>query len=175
MTDQQQALIEGPAPCPLCGNPALIGQTLDDAWYAMCSQDKCIRIDCYWPSRDEAIVAWNRRTSPTQSSGEANIDHQIDMANVGEALMEAMRDYSPAAFMKTWRPCDCPSEIVGDLLSALEEASAKLQLAVNHIEHMARWIDGTNCGDIKGIYSFEALGEDMPGIKSALAGAEGRR
>lgn len=45
-----------------------------------------------------------------------------DMANVGEALMEAIRDYSGHPFMQHWHPADCPSEIVGDLLNALDEA-----------------------------------------------------
>ena len=48
--------------CPFCGSPALVGQTLDDAWYVMCQEDKCLRIDNYWPTKDEAIAAWNRRT-----------------------------------------------------------------------------------------------------------------
>lgn len=48
-----------------------------------------------------------------------------DMRNVGEALMEAIRDYAPSAFMRGWSPCDCPSEIVGDLLLALEEMEAR--------------------------------------------------
>ncbi|MDP3330059.1 hypothetical protein, partial [Parvibaculum sp.] len=45
---------------------------------------------------------------------------------------------------------------------------ARLEVAVRdsirHIEHMARWIGGQNAG-----YSFEGLGEDMPGIRAALA------
>lgn len=39
-----------------------------------------------------------------------------------------------------------------------------LALAIKHIEHMAAWIASQNAG-----YSFESLGEDMPGIKAALA------
>jgi hypothetical protein len=59
------------------------------------------------------------------SPSPASNDHMIDMANVGEALMEAIRDYSGAEFMKNWHPADCPSEIVGDLLNALEEAQTQ--------------------------------------------------
>ncbi|WP_303758398.1 Lar family restriction alleviation protein [Sphingobium yanoikuyae] len=62
---QEQAL-----PCPICGNTALVGQTLDDAWYAMCSQDKCVRLDCYWRTRAEAIAAWNQRATPTPAQVE---------------------------------------------------------------------------------------------------------
>lgn len=40
---------------------------------------------------------------------------------------------------------------------------AAFKLAIEHIEHMAAWIGQNNRG-----YSFEALGEDMPGIKAAL-------
>ncbi|MFG1247652.1 hypothetical protein [Xanthobacter flavus] len=39
-----------------------------------------------------------------------------------------------------------------------------LATAIRHIEHMAVWITAQNSG-----YSFEGLGEDMPGIKAALS------
>lgn len=45
-------------------------------------------------------------------------------------------------------------------------ALAALRTAVQHIEHMAAWIGKQNAG-----YSFESLGEDMPGIRAALASA----
>jgi hypothetical protein len=41
---------------------------------------------------------------------------------------------------------------------------AALKLAISHIEHMAAFISKQNAG-----YSFEALGEDMPGIRAALS------
>lgn len=41
---------------------------------------------------------------------------------------------------------------------------ATLKTAVSHIEHMAAWITSKNAG-----YSFESLGEDMPGLYAALA------
>lgn len=37
-----------------------------------------------------------------------------------------------------------------------------LALAIKHIEHMATWIGKQNAG-----YSFESLGEDLPGIVAA--------
>lgn len=43
-----------------------------------------------------------------------------------------------------------------------------LKLAIQHIEHMAAFI-----GEQKTGYSFESLGEDMPGIREALAQSEG--
>ena len=49
------------------------------------------------------------------------------------------------------------------------ELLAPLELAKSHIEHMAAWIGARNAG-----YSFEALGEDMPGIEAAIAKAGGR-
>lgn len=60
--------------------------------------------------------------TPSPCPGDVGTDHHVDMANVGEALMEAIRDYSGHAFMQHWHPADCPSEIVGDLLNALDEA-----------------------------------------------------
>lgn len=40
--------------------------------------------------------------------------------------------------------------------------SDALKAAIGHIEHMAAWIAKQNAG-----YSFESLGEDMPGIRAA--------
>lgn len=50
--------------CPFCGGKALIGQTLDHAWYAMCEQDFCCKIDSYWRTEAEACAAWNTRAAP---------------------------------------------------------------------------------------------------------------
>ncbi|MFC3163106.1 Lar family restriction alleviation protein [Ciceribacter thiooxidans] len=48
-----------------------------------------------------------------------------------------------------------------------DNARSALKLAIDHIEHMAGWFGGKGTG-----YSFESLGEDMPGIKAALTGKE---
>lgn len=45
-----------------------------------------------------------------------------------------------------------------------EAVFAALRKAVDHITHMAEWIGKQNAG-----YSFEGLGEDLPGIRDALA------
>ena len=57
-------------PCPFCGGAPLIGQTLDDAWYAMCEQDHCARLDKYWPTKGEAIAAWGTRTNSEECKNE---------------------------------------------------------------------------------------------------------
>lgn len=44
-----------------------------------------------------------------------------------------------------------------------DQLRAALKCAIEHIEHMAAWI-----GERREGYSFESLGEDMPGIKAAL-------
>lgn len=49
------------------------------------------------------------------------------------------------------------------------EMLAALKAAVGHLDHMAAWIGKQNAG-----YSFESLGEDMPGMRDAIAKAEGR-
>jgi hypothetical protein len=54
----------------------------------------------------------------------------------------------------------------------LTAAPAALKLAIDHIRHMAAWIGTTNAGTARGHYSFEALGEDMPGIEAALTATE---
>lgn len=43
-------------------------------------------------------------------------------------------------------------------------ASKALKTAIEHIEHMAAFIGAQNAG-----YSFESIGEDMPGLKAALS------
>lgn len=44
-----------------------------------------------------------------------------------------------------------------------------LRLAISHIEHMAAFISKANTDYRCGTYSLESIGEDMPGMKSALA------
>jgi hypothetical protein len=44
-----------------------------------------------------------------------------------------------------------------------------LGLAIKHIEHMSAWIAKANADYHVGVYSFESIGEDMPGIKAALS------
>lgn len=43
-----------------------------------------------------------------------------------------------------------------------EDLRAALRTAITHIDHMAAWITAQKAG-----YSFESLGEDMPGIRAA--------
>lgn len=70
-------------------------------------------------------VALIYATGVRAASGEATEDAvRDDMANVGEALMEALGGASGHEFMKSWRPVDCPTEIVFDLLNAHDEISA---------------------------------------------------
>jgi hypothetical protein len=83
-----------------------------------------------------ATTAWNTRdggaATTMREAGTASSvpsEHMIDMANVGESLMEAIRDYSSHEFLKGWHPADCPTEIVGDLLNALDEALANTPAA----------------------------------------------
>ncbi len=58
--------------------------------------------------------------------------------------------------------------------NAMREA---LTIAIQHIEHMAAWITEANreYHPIPAAYSFEGLGEDMPGIKAALAQPQQQR
>ena len=59
-----------------------------------------------------------------------------------------------------------PREANARVMAAAPELLTELQVAVRHIEHMAAWISKKNAG-----YSFEGLGEDMPGIRAAIAKA----
>jgi len=61
-----------------------------------------------------------------QPGGEAERDPE-DMQAVGNSLMDAIeKDFADHPFMKGWHPADCPTEIVGDLLNALDEAKGQL-------------------------------------------------
>ena len=46
-------------PCPFCGGKALIGETLDYFWYAMCAKDDCLQLLNHFATKAEAITAWN--------------------------------------------------------------------------------------------------------------------
>lgn len=50
-------------------------------------------------------------------------DDTEDMAAVGRALMDAIESFSDEPPLKGWAPAQCPSEIVGDLVNMLEEAT----------------------------------------------------
>jgi hypothetical protein len=45
-----------------------------------------------------------------------------DMTAVGRALMKVLSDRHCHSFLKNWHPADCPSEVINDLLNALDEA-----------------------------------------------------
>ncbi len=71
------------------------------------------------------------------------------------------------------QPCEVPGDDDRSILEhnfrALLDQPTRtpteaLRCAIRHIEHMAAWIGKQSAG-----YSFESLGEDMPGIAAALA------
>jgi hypothetical protein len=55
-------------------------------------------------------------------------------------------------------------ELIGELRQTIETLRETLKCSITHNEHLASWITTQNAG-----YNFESLGEDMPGLKSALA------
>lgn len=60
-----------------------------------------------------------------------------DLAAVGQALLMTISSNSGHAFLKNWQPADCPSEIVCDLLNALDEAKAKNAVLVTALTPFA--------------------------------------
>lgn len=60
------------------------------------------------------------------------------------------------------------AELAVRAVNSHDDILAALKLAVGHIEHMAAFFGGKGLG-----YSFESLGEDVPGIRAAIAKAEG--
>ena len=141
---QNDKPVEALEPCPLCGLKADLWRAHPDrparkAWIA-CTGRCCIMTREYLTD-EEAIAAWNRRATLSRSDAGAGEElayagdrwkllgypsHAAeceDMANVGRALMNAIeKDFASHPFMKAWHPADCPTEIVGDLLNALDEA-----------------------------------------------------
>lgn len=77
---------------------------------------------------------------------------------------DAMADALRAAFKHG------PDLALPDRGEDRKDLRAALKCAKGHIEHMAAWIGSQNAG-----YSFESLGEDMPGINTALNGKEARK
>lgn len=75
--------------------------------------------------------------------------------------------FDPKAFAD-FRRAIRSGEFVGIPMEVGAELTQKqaLTLAIHHIEHMAAWITAQNAG-----YSFESLGEDMPGIRAAVGGS----
>jgi hypothetical protein len=56
-----------------------------------------------------------------------------------------------------------PQTIAAIICESMKAKDEALRCAIGHLEHMAAWLSGLNSG-----YSFECLGEDMPGIRAAL-------
>ena len=82
-----------------------------------------------------------------------------------ESPTEKPGTYPPSIELNRYRE----PEFVAAILAKpkRDELVAALKLAVTHIEHMAAWFGNRGLG-----YSFEGLGEDMPGILDALSKAE---
>lgn len=58
-------------------------------------------------------------------TGLSTLEELIDMANVGQSLMNAIETYTKApSLIEGWSPADDPAEIVGDLYNRFEESFA---------------------------------------------------
>ncbi|MEJ6845127.1 hypothetical protein V3589_02740 [Sinorhizobium fredii] len=56
-------------------------------------------------------------------TGLATLEELIDMANVGQSLMNAIDTYTKSpSLIEDWSPADDPAEIVGDLYNRFEES-----------------------------------------------------
>lgn len=137
----RQGAEQGP-PCPNCNIPVSVGQLVlcwDDAgeMHVDCSKPYALDYEpgegdpppvvlLGSPMRHVPLAALATRSDPSaetwgfdkwQASGLPSERAYIeDMANVGEALMEALPE--------GYSYCDCPSEIVTDLLNERDEAKA---------------------------------------------------
>lgn len=64
------------------------------------------------------------------------------------------------------RQAEIDADFICRAVNSHDALRPALALAIQHIEHMAAWITAQNAG-----YSFESLGEDMPGLRDAVGGA----
>lgn len=54
-------------------------------------------------------------------------------------------------------------DLAAQIDAAIADQRQALKTAIGHLDHMAAWITAQKAG-----YSFESLGEDMPGIRAAM-------
>ena len=136
---------------------------------------------------DEVHGGWGKLALPCSRPSLAGDEvERVAKALCDVATANARRDLGDDAILPTYgwedwlpdaraalaamdrEPVDQPAaQNAGEVTQADREAAlrAALRCAVGHIEHQAAWIIKQ-----KGGYSFESLGEDMPGIKQALSG-----
>lgn len=98
----------------------------------------------------------------------------IALLTVGACRKARSALTAPGATTKSDGPALQPQPVATDQFAGANTANgpsdptgavrSALKTAIGHIEHMSAWIALRNAG-----YSFEALGEDMPGIYAAAA------
>lgn len=114
------------------------------------------------------------------------VQSNLNAADGSVTARDEPGDKCPNCDSPLWRVSwkDQAKEMCGRAMQEFErslELQKALGLAIGHIEHMAAWITERNKGGpLVSTYSFESLGEDMPGIKAACStnrasGREGRR
>ncbi|TCN30300.1 hypothetical protein [Sinorhizobium americanum] len=65
----------------------------------------------------------DRLAEALKMNGLATVEELVDMANVGQWLMNAIDTYTKApSLIEDWSPADDPAEIVGDLYNRFEES-----------------------------------------------------
>jgi len=138
-----------------------------------------------YPAERVAALAgyvWSRPAGvPAQEVGGVKVTlaayclaHEIDMHEAGETELariwtkvEAIRAKQAAKPTGSALPMVWPHATAAQPVEAMRAA---LVTAIDHIKHMAAWITSKDAG-----YSFEALGEDMPGMEAALAALSAER
>lgn len=147
-------------PCPFCGGEALIGQTLDNAWYAMCAKDHCSKLECYWRTKAEAITAWNTRAP--------SADH---IANAGKMITpgyEELEDLIENAIMESigldWVPRDGAKAVVRVLQEEGYIGPVNADLAT------IAWLDGAHRGKAEAA-RWQAIAEGLAGALGPFAKA----
>lgn len=98
---------------------------------------------------------------PRGTEAADEIERLKDMANVGTDLMEALKDYGEHPRIKGWHPADCPTEIVGTLLNALDEQSAKNERLREALTEAIEVLDSLNDDEI--------AEELLPRLRAALS------
>lgn len=131
--------------------------------------------------KKHSIKAWNDGAFPT-SDGVVSLDFDATcdlFTSYASTCAGWKNNYSGAAYATRLKAAIADMKFaiaeaekhpeIAPPQTASNEAMVALALAVSHLDHMAAWITEANCGRRVGIYSFESLGEDMPGIRATLS------